>query len=69
MARPGAGSSSSGLPPPNPSKGKNREVKPKSVATEAWAILKSATVKITEADGLRGKLLASGMCSSRIVDN
>ena len=54
-----AGSSNPGTKPSGDKK--PREAKAKSVSQEAWGILKTATVKITEADGLRGKLVASGM--------
>ena len=38
-----------------------REKKEKTVSQEAWNLLKASMVKVTEADGLKGKLLTSGM--------
>ena len=55
------GGASSSTDPAPPLDKPPREPKKKTVSQEAWNLLKSATVKITEADGLRNKLVLSGM--------
>eukprot|EP00439_Symbiodinium_sp_Y106_P068539 s1222_g11.t1 len=52
----------SNLPPaPNQNPPRPREKKEKTVSQEAWNLLKGSMVKVTEADGLKAKLQASGM--------
>ena len=57
----GSSGSSSDPAPPEPRPREPREPKKKTVSQECWVVLKSATVKITEADGLKNKLISSGM--------
>ena len=57
----GTASSSDAPPGPAPDRVPRNPPKKKTVSQEAWVLLKSATVKITEADGLRNKLITSGM--------
>ena len=57
----GPASASSHAPPAENPKKDTRQKAVKTVAQEAWALLKSTTVKVTEADSLRVVLTASGM--------
>ena len=57
-----ASASSHTMPAENPKKdNKPKTATVKTVAQEAWALLKSTTVKVTEADSLGVMLTASGM--------